>query len=675
VQSVGAAVTRFSPGDAVVGFAPSSFGNRLVTREAALSHIPAGVSFEAAATIPSTFFTAYYSLHHLARLQPGEKVLIHGAAGGVGIAAIQVAKWCGAEIYATAGSNEKRNFLALLGVDHVFDSRSLSYADEILAQTQGQGVDVVLNSLAGEAINRNFSVLKPFGRFLELGKRDFYENTRIGLRPFRNNISYFGIDADQLMSERPDLTRHLFAEVLALFDERVLHPLPYQAFHAAEVIDAFRHMQQARQIGKIVVTYGDGIPEPAPPRSTGRQRLALSDKASYLVAGGLSGFGLRTAEWLADRGARHLVLFGRRGPGAEEAQTVLARLEKRGIQVLARACDVTDRVALAGLLDEVAQKMPPLRGVVHAAMVIDDGLIRDMTAAQIRRVLAPKILGAMYLDELTRGVPLDFFVLYSSATTLFGNPGQGNYVAANAALEALARARRARSCPRPACSGEPSTTSASSRATRRSRKRCRVAWAARRCRRQWRWRGWRSMLFAIARISGCSIRVGGRWPASCPAPRRLSSRTSAAAIDRRATARRRAPWICSACCATLPDEELSDHRHRHAQGRDRRDPALYARTRSTPTRSLQEHGPGLPDGRGTGGGDREPLRAAPARHGLSDTPNMAKLASWIIRHLRSEEAGRVAPIMPTRPGLQIERMVAQPACIGNAGRGARTDRG
>jgi phthiocerol/phenolphthiocerol synthesis type-I polyketide synthase C len=447
VLNVGSEVTRFSPGDTVVGFAPSSFGNRLVTREAALSHIPAGVSFEAAATIPSTFFTAYYSLHHLARLQPGEKVLIHGAAGGVGIAAIQVAKWCGAEIFATAGSNEKRNFLASLGVEHIFDSRSLSFADEILALTQGQGVDVVLNSLAGEAINRNFRVLKPFGRFLELGKRDFYENTRIGLRPFRNNISYFGIDADQLMSERPDLTRRLFAEVLALFDERVLHPLPYQAFPAADVIDAFRHMQQARQIGKIVITYGDGIPEPAMPRRAGRQRLSVSDKASYLVAGGLSGFGLRTAEWLADRGARHLVLFGRRGPSAEEAQTVLARLEKRGVKVLARACDVTDRVALSGLLDEVARKMPPLRGLVHAAMVIDDGLIRDMTAAQIRRVLAPKILGALYLDELTRGLALDFFVMYSSATTLFGNPGQGNYVAANAALEALARSRRAARLP------------------------------------------------------------------------------------------------------------------------------------------------------------------------------------------------------------------------------------
>jgi acyl transferase domain-containing protein/NADPH:quinone reductase-like Zn-dependent oxidoreductase/acyl carrier protein len=443
VLSVGPDAVGFAPGDAVVGFAPSSFTNRLITRAGILSHIPAGMSFEAAATIPSTFFTAYYALHHLAHLQEGEKVLIHGAAGGVGIAAIQMAKWLGADIYATAGSDEKRNFLRLLGVDRIFDSRNLAFADEILAATGGAGVDVVLNSLAGEAINRNFRVLKPFGRFLELGKRDFYENTRIGLRPFRNNISYFGIDADQLMSDRPDLTRRLFAEVLALFENRVLRPLPYQAFEATDVIDAFRHMQQARHIGKIVVTYGNGIPDFNVPRPATARRVELSPDATYLVSGGLSGFGLRTAEWLADRGARHLVLFGRRGPGADEAQTVLARLERRGIDVLARACDVTDRSALAALFGEIATTMPPLRGIVHAAMVIEDGLIRDMSSAQIQRVLAPKVLGAHHLDELSRDLPLDFFVLYSSATTLFGNPGQGNYVAANAALEALARARLA----------------------------------------------------------------------------------------------------------------------------------------------------------------------------------------------------------------------------------------
>ena len=446
VERLGPRASGFAPGDAVVGFASQGFGERIITHASALSHIPAGMPFEAAATIPSTFFTSYYALHHLARVQEGEKVLIHGAAGGVGIAALQVARWCGAEVYATAGSDEKRDFLRLLGVEHIFDSRNLDFADQILSQTKG-GVDVVLNSLAGEAINRNLRVLKPFGRFLELGKRDFYENTRIGLRPFRNNISYFGIDADQLMSERPDLTRRLFAEVLTLFHEGVLRPLPYRAFDAADVVDAFRHMQQARHIGKIVVTYADGVAATQPPAQPAVRRLELSPDATYLVTGGLSGFGLRTAEWLAERGARHLLLVSRRGPAIDEAQTVLARLERRGVQVLARACDVTDRPALAALLGEAARDLPPLRGVVHAAMVIDDGLIRDMTADRIRRVLAPKILGAHHLHELTRHLPLDFFVLYSSATTLFGNPGQGSYVAANMALEALARARRAQGLP------------------------------------------------------------------------------------------------------------------------------------------------------------------------------------------------------------------------------------
>jgi NADPH:quinone reductase-like Zn-dependent oxidoreductase/NADP-dependent 3-hydroxy acid dehydrogenase YdfG/acyl carrier protein len=447
VLSVGPESKGFAPGDAVVGFAPYSFGDRVITQDSALSPVPRGVSFEAAATIPSTFFTSYYSLHHLARLQEGEKVLIHGAAGGVGLAAIQVAKWCGAEIFVTAGSEEKRDFLRLLGVDHIFDSRNLDFADQIMRLTGGQGVDVVLNSLAGEAINRNLRVLKPFGRFLELGKRDFYENTRVGLRPFRNNLSYFGIDADQLMSERPDLTQRLFTEVLALFEQGVLHPLPYRAFDASEIVDAFRYMQQSKHIGKIVVTYGSGIQGAHTPARVDTRRLELPADAAYLVTGGLSGFGLRTAEWLADRGARHLVLLSRRGPGSDEAQTVVSRLERRGIDVRAVACDVTDRSALSSVLQDMARSDAPLRGIVHAAMVIEDGLIRDMTPAQVRRVLAPKVLGAQHLHELTRSMPLDFFVMYSSATTLFGNPGQGNYVAANFALEALARLRRAQGLP------------------------------------------------------------------------------------------------------------------------------------------------------------------------------------------------------------------------------------
>lgn len=437
----------FQPGDRVVGFGPSSFANRLITNANAVARIPEGMSFEAAATIPSTFFTVYYALHHLARLEPGEKILIHGAAGGVGIAAIQIAKWCGAEIYATAGSDEKRDFLRLLGVEHVFDSRSLAFADEILAITAGRGVDVVLNSLAGEAINRNLQVLKPFGRFLELGKRDFYQNTKIGLRPFRNNISYFGIDADQLMSERPDLTRRLFGDMMQLFRDGILSPLPYREFDANDVVESFRYMQQARQIGKIVVTYRTPIQQVFHAPLPQAQALQLAADGTYLVTGGLSGFGLRTAQWLVDKGARHLALLGRRGAATEEAQPALAAWREQGIEVQALACDITDSAQLRSVLASIEASKAPLRGIVHAATVFEDGLIRNLTQAQLQRVLEPKAKGAQYLHELTEHLALDFFVLFSSATTLFGNPGQANYVAANHWLEALARHRLLQGLP------------------------------------------------------------------------------------------------------------------------------------------------------------------------------------------------------------------------------------
>lgn len=442
VQAKGALVEGgFQPGDRVVGFGPSSMANRLVTNANAVAQIPEGMSFEAAATIPSTFFTAYYALVYLARLEPGEKVLIHGAAGGVGIAAIQIAKWCGAEIYATAGSDEKRDFLRLLGVDHVFDSRSLAFADEILTITAGRGVDVVLNSLAGEAINRNLQVLKPFGRFLELGKRDFYQNTKIGLRPFRNNISYFGIDADQLMSERPDLTRHLFSDMMQLFRDGVLSPLPYREFDANDVVEAFRYMQQARQIGKIVVTYRTPIQQAFSAPTAQAQTLQLAADGTYMVTGGLSGFGLRTAQWLVDKGARRLALLGRRGAATEEAQPALAAWREQGIDVQVFACDITDIAPLHSVLTSIEASKVPLRGIVHAATVFDDGLIRNLTREQLQRVLDPKAKGAQNLHELTAHLSLDFFVLFSSATTLFGNPGQASYVAANHWLEALARHR------------------------------------------------------------------------------------------------------------------------------------------------------------------------------------------------------------------------------------------
>ena len=441
VVRVGSDVTDFKVGSSVVCFGKACFASHVTTQTTAVAPMPPGWTYEEAATVPGVFFTVYYALNHLAGLRRGEKLLIHGAAGGVGMAAIQYARFCGAEIFATAGSEEKRDFLRLLGLEHVLDSRSLAFADEILEITGGSGVDVVLNFLSGEAVSKNLTVLKPFGRFLELGKRDYYENTKIGLRPFRNNIAYFGIDADQLMKERSDLAGQIFREMMALFDKGAFRPLPYRTFPSTRVADAFRYMQQSLQIGKVVVSY-DNPMEAIQVDTPLAGEFELDPQASYLISGGLGGFGLATARWLVAKGARTLILVGRRGAASPEAQAGVAELEAAGARVQVCAADVARFDDLHKVFQQIAQDLPPLKGVVHAAMVLEDALVRNLGRDSLQRVLAPKMLGARHLHELTRDLPLDFFILYSSATTTLGNPGQGSYVAANMYLESLAECRR-----------------------------------------------------------------------------------------------------------------------------------------------------------------------------------------------------------------------------------------
>ena len=444
IERVGADVTEFAPGDRVVAFGASCFASHAITDAAAAVKLPESISFEAGATIPTTFFTAYYALEYLARLQRGERVLIHGAAGGVGMAAIQIARRCGAEIFATAGTVEKREVVRWLGADHVLDSRSLAFADDIRALTRGAGIDVVLNSLAGEAIYKNLSILRPFGRFLEIGKRDFYANSKIGLRPFSNNLSYFGIDADQLFLERTMLTKQLLGEVMGLVARGELTPLPRRAFPISRAAEAFRQMQQSKQIGKLLITLEDSPSDIVSSRQDG---YPIRSDATYLVTGGLTGFGLATAKWLAQRGAKHLALVGRRGAKTPEAKEGIAELEKAGASVRVFAVDVGNETAVAKMFDEMKTSMPMLRGIVHAAMVIEDQIIMNLDRESLHRALDPKIIGAWLLHRFTIDQPLDFFVLYSSATTLIGNPGQANYVAGCSYLEGLAHYRHALGLP------------------------------------------------------------------------------------------------------------------------------------------------------------------------------------------------------------------------------------
>ncbi|MGO3713117.1 SDR family NAD(P)-dependent oxidoreductase [Alcaligenes aquatilis] len=440
VTRIGADVTNLTVGQPVMGFGSSCFASHVVTRADAIAPMPEGWDFEAAATVPTVFFTVYYALTHLAHIQPGEKVLIHGAAGGVGIAAIQLARHLGAEIYATAGTDEKRVFASLLGADHVFDSRSLSFAQDVMDATGGEGVDVVLNSLAGEAMRRSLDVLSPFGRFLELGKRDFFENTPIGLRPFKSNISYFGIDADQLLTGRPALAGRLFKEVMELFHDGALFPLPYRSFGAEHVVDAFRAMQQARHIGKLVVSLKDA--QPCLPAKQIAAPIDLSTQDTWLVTGGLSGFGLASAQWLVKRGVRSLVLAGRRGADTPGVQALLEQFQTQGCRVQIVACDVTDFAAVQAVVAQIQASDSSLTGVLHAAAVFDDRLIANMDQSSLNKVLQTKLVGAWNLHLATQDVRLSHFVLYSSVTTSIGNPGQANYVAANAGLEGLTRLRQ-----------------------------------------------------------------------------------------------------------------------------------------------------------------------------------------------------------------------------------------
>jgi NADPH:quinone reductase-like Zn-dependent oxidoreductase/acyl carrier protein len=444
VVAVGEGVEGLQTGDDVIAIAPGSLGSHVTTLAAFVLRKPAHMSFEEAATMPVVFLTAYYALHYLGRIHAGERVLIHAAAGGVGLAALQIAQHVGAEVFATAGSPEKQELLRLLGVQHVMDSRSLAFADEVMATTGGKGVDIVLNSLAGKAIEKGVACLAPYGRFLELGKRDIYQNSKLGLWGFRKNISFCAIDLGGLLSEKPAFIQGLLNELSLHITQQTVRPLPHRVFPASRIVEAFRHMAQARHIGKIVISMREqgvligSLDEP---------NITLHPDATYLITGGFGGLGLTLASWIVEHGGRNVVLMGRSGAASAEAQKALEDLRMTGARVMEARADITDGKQLADVFADVDRMMPPLRGVFHTAMVLDDGILLQLDRTRFRKVMSPKVDGAWNLHALTLHRPLDFFVLFSSVSSLVGNPGQANYVAANAFLDALAHYRRSHGLP------------------------------------------------------------------------------------------------------------------------------------------------------------------------------------------------------------------------------------
>lgn len=437
VSAVGKGVSHFQTGDRVAALAPAAFTTHAIAPQSAVVRLPPGMKPEEAAALPVAYLTAWYSLVHKGELQEGERVLIHGAAGGVGLAALQIAKRRGARVFATAGAPEKRALLRALGADHVLDSRSLAFADEIHRLTKGYGVDVVLNSLAGEAMMRSADCLAPFGRFLELGKRDFYANTRLGLRSLRNNISYHAIDLDRLLGRHQMLVRQMLGEILDLISVGELALLPCRVIAGEKFEEAFRLMQRSHHVGKIVIR----PPASPPARVVAPARFTARPDGLHVIVGGLGGFGMATVRWLARRGARYFLLIGRSAQQTEAQQIFLDELRAEGVSIDVEAVDVTDLSALQRCLQD-ADRRRRIRGVTHAAMVLDDRPIARLDPAAIGPVFTVKATGAENLDRITWSMALDYFLLYSSATTTIGNPGQFNYVAANGFLEGLALRRR-----------------------------------------------------------------------------------------------------------------------------------------------------------------------------------------------------------------------------------------
>ena len=426
IARIGDEVTEFQVGDDVIVWQYfGSLATFITVDSEQIGKKPKHLSFEEAATIPVTFLTAYYALIELADMRAGDKVLIHAAAGGVGQAAVQLAQYIGAEIFATA-SLPKWDFLKSQGIDHIMDSRTLEFADQLKELTHGKGVDIVLNSLNGEYIQKNFDVLAENGRFIEMSKIDIWDAEQAG--SYRPDVKYAPFD----LSETSDMEFRTQLEELLV--EKKISSLPNHVFSIEEVSEAFQFMAQAKHIGKVVLSM------PAQQQPTEH----IKSNKSYLITGGLGGLGLKMAEWLVTQGATHLVLSSRRCGAA--AQSAIADLESKGTKIKVVKADVSQAEEVKNLL-QTSQEFAPLKGIIHAAGVLDDGVVSQQTPARFVKVFAPKVLGTWYLHQYSQGIPLDFFVCFSSQTSLLGNGGQVSYASANAFMDTLMHQRNQKGLP------------------------------------------------------------------------------------------------------------------------------------------------------------------------------------------------------------------------------------
>ena len=444
VTAVGGNVDSVPIGQRVIAFGPGAFGSHLTTLADLVVPVPDELSDSEAATFGVAYLTAWHSLCEVGRLAPGERVLIHSATGGVGLAAISIAKMIGARIYSTAGSEAKRELLSGLGVEYVGDSRAVEFADEILGLTGGYGVDVVLNSLPGEAIRRGVQILAPGGRFVELGKKDVYADTALGLAALAKSASFAVVDLDLNLRLQPERYRRLLQQILGHVADGELRVLPVTEFTLHNAIDAFRLMASGSHTGKIVISIPvngsvDAIAPPPP------QPLVRRD-GGYIIVGGLGGLGFVVAQWLVAGGAGLVVLNGRSDPRAD-VRAAIADMTAAGGRIEVVTGDIAEPGTAARLVAAVEDAGLRPAGVLHSATVLADEIVLNMSESAAARVFAPKVTGSWRLHEATAHLDLNWWLTFSSAASLLGSPGQGAYAAANSWVDGLVAYRRSLGLP------------------------------------------------------------------------------------------------------------------------------------------------------------------------------------------------------------------------------------
>lgn len=436
VGKVHETVTDFKTGDRVY-FMGNGLRTKVNVHKDFVFKLSESISFHEAASF-FVYFTAWASLMEAGQLEHGERVLIHAAAGGVGLSACSIAQSIGAEVYATAGTEEKRELLREMGVKYIYDSRSLNFYDEILIDTNGEGVDLVLNSLSGQALHKSLDLVRTMGRFIEIGKQDITNYESLSLTPFNKSIRFIALDLDKIAPLSPQLIRKYFGNFIESYSSGQLKPLPFEVYTLENFRDGFKKLATGSHIGKVIIDFENKDIETLP--ST-LEKLTFSARDSVLITGGCSGFGLRTALYFAEQGVKHLVLGSRRGTIPQEEHAVKEKIVALGTKVYEIHLDVTNKESVRKAVHFAGQNDLSCCGVIHAATVLEDSVIASLAPDAFERAFLPKALGGLLLHEETRELPLKFFVCYSSITSYTGNPGQLAYAASNSFLDGLMHER------------------------------------------------------------------------------------------------------------------------------------------------------------------------------------------------------------------------------------------